>query len=633
MNSDFRIFLADMNIVLREVFRDTAYTVSEVAKETGKKLEPSKEEHEAVSKPGADDGPAPSKDELTNQATEVTQVVGEGAAEVLKDAQHNLAEKFSGEEKDTLLNRVKQAVLRLRKRPDYNDSVSTLSLLLRRYAKVYTNAAEQAVKTVEDDVNSNHELDEVLKNVWELITSFADRAEWQELERRFKQILQSRKKDPDVEKVIDQTGDSIQKLLTEPDFLNHADEKFEELKNKAQEAGTESDLRKDLNSLISQAQRVLQSVIHDKDVEKLLQTTSKEVALLSPANDYINKDLLRDSINVFVPQLIRTIQYIPIPRVEVSTPEIDLLLENIILEPGETVNHSSFLPYRLHVNTDNNFEIRKGRVRTAASADTTITIDISGLSVRAQDIGYVMHLHPNSFINFTDIGLASFRMDKRGLDLSITFEIRRNEPDTILRLRDVRTTIHTLDYKLRRSKFSLAAWLFAPLLRPIIRKSLEHAVSSAVADALRTANREVVFARERLRATRVADPDDLLTFIRAVAARWTPEPDPDLDIRVGVDSVGDVFSDGRGRASTRVGGAGTSTSQIGWDGKAKGVGVFRGVYAPGSVVKVWHEEADRAGEIVEDGEVRPHGWRNEIFDVATTGDGIAGMGMGMGTMG
>ena len=626
MNSDFRIFLADMNTVLREVFRDTAFTVSEVAKETGKKLDPSKEEQEAVSKPGADSGPAPSNDELTNKVTEVTQAVGDGAVEVMKDAQHNLVEKFSGGEKETLLNRVKQAVLRLRKRPDYNDSVSTLSLLLRRYAKVYTNAAEQAVKTVEDDVNTNRELDEALKGVWELITSFGNRAEWEELERRFKQILQSRKKDPDVEKVIDQTGDSIQKLLTEPDFLNHADEKFEELKNKAQEAGTESDLRKDMNSLISQAQRVLESVIHDDDVEKLVQTTSRELAIVSPANDYINKDLLRDSINVFVPELIRTIQYIPIPRVEVSTPEIDLLLENVILEPGETVNHSSFLPYRLHVNTDNNFEIRKGRVRTAASADTTITIDISGLSVRAHDIGYVMHLHPNSFISFTDVGLVSFGMDKRGLDLSITFDIRRNEPDTILRLRDVRTTIHTLDYQLRRSKFSLAAWLFGPLLRPVMRKSLEHAISSSVADALRSANREVVFARERLRATRVADPDDLLTFIRAVAARWTPEPDPDLDVRVGVDSVGDVFSDGQGRASTRAGGAGAS--QIGWDGKAKGVGVFRGVYAPGSVVKVWHEEAERAGEVVEDGEVRPRGWRNEIFDVATTGNGIASVGMG-----
>jgi hypothetical protein len=40
--------------------------------------------------------------------------------------------------------------------------------------------------------------------------------------------------------------------------------------------------------------------------------------------------------------------------------------------------------------------------------------------------------------------------------------------------------------------------------------------------------------------------------------------------------------------------------------------VFKNVYAPGSVVKVWNEEASRATERVEDFDAG--GWRNEIFD-------------------
>ena len=43
-----------------------------------------------------------------------------------------------------------------------------------------------------------------------------------------------------------------------------------------------------------------------------------------------------------------------------------------------------------------------------------------------------------------------------------------------------------------------------------------------------------------------------------------------------------------------------------------GKGVFKGVYAPGSIVKVWNEEAVRAGERVE--EFEAGGWRNGIFD-------------------
>jgi len=93
-----------------------------------------------------------------------------------------------------------------------------------------------------------------------------------------------------------------------------------------------------------------------------------------------------------------------------------------------------------------------------------------------------------------------------------------------------------------------------------------------------------VFARERLRATRICDPDDLGTFVKAIMARLTPQEDPDLYVRVGVEQPGK--------------------------------GVFKGVYAPGSVVKLWNEEAARASERIED--YGMDGWRNDIFDVHTS---------------
>ena len=117
----------------------------------------------------------------------------------------------------------------------------------------------------------------------------------------------------------------------------------------------------------------------------------------------------------------------------------------------------------------------------------------------------------------------------------------------------------------------------------MIRRSLEKQIAESIAGGLRAANRELLYARERLRATRIADPQDVMTFLKAVAARLTPEEDPDLYTRVGLD--------------------------------APKKGVFRGVYAPGSIVKTWHEEAMRAEENIVDGEERGGGWRNDVFDV------------------
>lgn len=112
---------------------------------------------------------------------------------------------------------------------------------------------------------------------------------------------------------------------------------------------------------------------------------------------------------------------------------------------------------------------------------------------------------------------------------------------------------------------------------------MEKQLATAIGDFFHAANRELLFARERLRATRISDPQDVRTFIKAVITRLTPEEDPDVFTAVGVRPQGDVF---------------------------------KGVYAPGSLVKLYEHETRRAGERIEDGD-EGQGWRNEVFDVQT----------------
>ena len=78
-NSDFRLFLSDLNVVGREVFKDAAFKLSGVAEEAGKQLEPSDAEQQKLKQPGADDGPRPSGDDLGRESTEVAEVVVNGA--------------------------------------------------------------------------------------------------------------------------------------------------------------------------------------------------------------------------------------------------------------------------------------------------------------------------------------------------------------------------------------------------------------------------------------------------------------------------------------------------------------------------------------------------------------------------
>ena len=585
-NSDFRLFLGDLGTIGRKVFADTAFSLSGVAEEAGKRLEPSEQDSKTVLNPGSEQGPPPTAGDLESEAAGVSKIVGNGLVKTGQDAVSSLQENVTGDQKDTLLYRLKEAVMKLRKRNDYSDSVSTIGLLIQRYATTYSRAADESIGAAQENVNTNPELDRAIKNFWSLVSSFGDQKQWDLLEQKVNKVMEHSQKDPEFESLMTDVGNSVQRLLSDPDFFDSADKKIQELRDEARKVDTESRLRNDIDAALAQIQITFNSVLQDEDISDLITTSSKIFNILSPLHATTNSDLINDSLHVFIPLLIQAIQYIPIPRLEISVPEMDLLLENLIIEPGRTVNNTSFLPYKFRIETQNDLEIRKTHTRkTVSSVTSLVTIAINGLSVRADEIGFWLRAH-TGFFRFGDEGIMSIQLDERGIDIAIDVEVGKERLEKFLTLRKVRVHVHKLSYTLRKSKLSWLAWLFKPILRPIIRRVLEKQLATAIADGIRASNRELLFTRERLRATRISDPQDIRTFIKAVITRLTPAEDPDMYAAVGV---------------------------------TPSKGVFNGVYAPGSIVKLYEDEARLAGERVEDNEIRGGGWRNEIFDVQTAG--------------
>lgn len=572
-NSDFRVFLSDLGTVGKEVFRDTAFSLADVSKQTAEQLDP---DHPVEANGSSE---PPTKQDLQDDVKDVANIVSKGAVDVAHDAEQSVVEHISGSEGDALTQRLKKAVGRLRKRPDYSDSVSTLSMLLQRYMLTYSNVVVDTASALEDDVNVNPEANKALHNFWLLLTSLGDANEWKGVEESLNALIDDGKTDPNFDEFVQHLSRLVQEMFSDPDFFEHLSDKFQQLRKESQNLTARSSMSEHLDQLLVHSRAAMQSVLRDQDIHKLLNTSSRIIKTLSPSGAYTNSDLITDSINVFVPLAVQAIQYIPIPRAEVSTPAIDLLLENLILEPGKTVNASSFFPFKFNVSTRNDIEVRKARLRTTSSVKSLVTLKISGMSIAADDLGYWFRLH-SGLLRLVDQGLAGFHLDERGLDIALDLEIGRDRMDKIVSLRRVGVTIHHLNYSLTKSKFACIAWLLKPLIRPIVKRALEAKIAAAIAEGLQTLNRELLYARERLRATRIASPDDLWTFIKAVAARLTPAPDPDVETRIGVKT---------------------------------GPGVFKGRYAPGSLMRIWEEEGRVAAQKVY--EYEQDGWRNRIFDV------------------
>lgn len=631
-NAPFRLFLADLTAVGRDVFRDTARSLADASQQAADNVaEVPADNVDAIESAQAIDGAVPAKETVAAVADEVVA----GASRVAADAQQSVTAKLVDNDdgaRERLMGRLKEAVGTLRQRPDYATSVSTLTLLLQKYAAGYVKAAEEVVDAVEEAVDeirdgpgtsgtvtTNEEADVALRNFWSFLTAFGDPEAWKKLETQFRALLDRTKGDSQqVDTFVRSAGQTLQEILTDPAFFDEPEAHLSALKKQGAEledqlassqSSSSTSIREDFDALLAQVKKTLQSVADDKDVAALASTSTRIADILWPAADgYVNTDLLSDAVSVYVPRLVKAIQYIPIPRLEIVSNDVDLLLEGLVLEPGRhhdvhapalhgaPSEPSSFLPYRLQVQIRNDMDIHQTHVGarhgTGSSVATSATIKIKGLSVAAEDFGYVLRVHSGLFW-FNDEGIASFHLDERGVDVQLDVDVVRGTADRLLKLKRVRVHIHHLDFTLRKSKVSWLAWLFTPILRPLLRTTLERQIATSIQESLQTANQELVFARERLRAATIAagggsSLETIVPVIRAVFSRFqaSVEENPDMDVSIG-------FQEGA-------------------------TGVFDGVYAPGSLVRVWREEAEEAQARIDEEAAsgyRRDAWRNGIFDV------------------
>jgi len=589
-NSDFNKLFSDSIALIRQALASGVSTAAKYTEQAAEQIEPPDTQLDSIGDDAEPDQPRVDT-ETRNAVGEVESTLEEGIKEAAKDAKNTLAENITPERKAAMKERVRQAVAALRRNADYNTSVSTISLLLKNYLIAYSAAVQDAADELTDDVRPNKALLVAGSLLWKFISSFGDRKQWEILKERSNKLLEHKNKDPDFENIAKLVVDSLRRLLTDPDYLftdeEEATERFNGLKEKFEDQNGGASLREEIDGIIQQFHRVIVSVYNDKQVADIKKTSLAiaDLALTSEGSG-VNMNLLSDLGNVLLPLALETIQYLPIPRVTLVSPDIDLLLESIIVEPGQTINSSSFLPYRIGVVTTNEVDVFKGWRRTNTHLSSKARVKIEGITFKTEDVGYIMKIHHGWLVNFTDSGLASFRMDEKGIDIYLDLEFTRSSVDELVLLKGVSVNLNKVDFSLRRSKFSLLAWLFKPLVKPLLRKLLQDSLQQAIEDGLRGLNREMIYTRERLRATRIANPRDLTTFFRAIFSRWTAPSE--LPIEVGIDWRAHRAS---GRAEAP----------------------FDGEYAPGSLVGLFETEGMGAKDRVEEGDVG--GWRNACFEI------------------
>lgn len=227
---------------------------------------------------------------------------------------------------------------------------------------------------------------------------------------------------------------------------------------------------------------------------------TKDLLFNSEGNLTFKPHLWNDIRTTLLPTFIKQIGYVPIPRAEFSSPDIDLVIENLILSgpnlfPNvvslESHNSFKFSPYP---------QLNKGM-------DThhhKFRFGMSQIQADIRDVRFAFR-RKTGWPKLKDHGLADVILAGKGMSIDVELESVENRRDSVVRVNHVHTTIDTLTFSIRDSKHDLLYKFVKSVATGTIKKAIQAAVDNAIRTAVGHLDDQLVQVRNTVEDAKKSD--------------------------------------------------------------------------------------------------------------------------------
>lgn len=190
--------------------------------------------------------------------------------------------------------------------------------------------------------------------------------------------------------------------------------------------------------------------------------------------------LLKDLRDVIIPAIFENVRYVPIPRIEVSDPMVDVVVENLVIESD------NLMPNVVEFGSDNYF--RWGRKKISNKNDNKIMIAMSGIQLDLRDVSYYIK-KKQGFPSITDTGVMDIFLGGDGLSFKITASnVQKSEKQHYFKLDKVSVSIKNMDIKLKKSNHKALFAIFKPMLFRVVRPALTKVIEGQIREAFTQAD-------------------------------------------------------------------------------------------------------------------------------------------------
>lgn len=436
-------------------------------------------------KAGLNSGAGQLKDQYRQNVPEDRQQQLDETKETAKQRKERTANYLKGkmpqERREQTIWRLKKMVVEIQGHEDYQQAIETLLSLAEEYGGHGKNLAGQTTGTVKG-ARQDNSLQIAEADLKTLMERFANSTSTDDLFESINNIYKDADRDPELKNWFKSMDRYVRKCLQETGFImqDQANEEWNQLYDQGNFLLRDR-YRDHTNRILDEFKFFgdqFDQDPHNKAFGNAMQKLFLDLGQDESGKPTFKPHLVKDLTQVILPEIFENIRYVPIPRIEVSDPMIDAVVENLVIESD------NLMPNALEFGSDNYF--RWGRKKISNKKHNTIMISASGIQMDLRDVAYYIK-KKQGFPSITDTGVMDIFLGGEGFSFKLAASTaHKTDSQHFAKVDKVDVTIKNLNIKVKKSNHKLLFGIAKPILLKVMRPAIQKILEKQIKDAFNT---------------------------------------------------------------------------------------------------------------------------------------------------
>ncbi|KAG8770836.1 hypothetical protein FRC12_004021 [Ceratobasidium sp. 428] len=434
------------------------------------------------------------RDKIMGVRDRVPQEHKDRANEQVDKARDFLRDEFPEERRDQFIYRLKKVIVECQKHEDYQQSLNWFLSAIETYhghSKNLASTGQDSAKNVTGDPS----LQLATREFRTLLERFANGRSMDPILDATGQLWDDAQHDEALKAWFRKLDEYVRKVLLEPGYVLQP--QCNSRGNEIREEGRsffDHKYKGHKDNLFDSIQTFFTAMGDDplnKRFGEDWKRLTRDLLFDTNGNLTFKPQLWSDIRRVIMPTLVEQIGYIPIPRIEYTDNQIDLVIENLTLQgknlfPNvveiEAHNYVKFSPYK--------------SISDEQSHD--LTLSFGHIQADMRDVAFYFN-KKTGIPKLKDSGLADVLLGGEGLSAKVHIKSAPpKDKSSVFHVKDVRVKLDSLKFSVRDSKHDALYKIVKPLATGLVKKQIAKAIEDAIRTGLEYVDEQLVATRDRM---------------------------------------------------------------------------------------------------------------------------------------